>query len=351
MTPTHHPTRLRDRRAPGTPRPGRLGLATVAVLLAVGWATLGPAWLVADARRAVVAGVEVLAAPWPGSVHRAEIEALANVLLFVPVGALAALFLRRCGPVLPVALGAAGSVLVELVQSALPGRVPDVVDVAANTTGTVAGVALTAVALAALRRPGRARARRLRRGLLLLLVAAPLLVGVAGCSSSRPVAAAGPPDRVDTGTRAGGAVTVADGYVADGEELSAFADVPAVTGLDGALRTAVQDAARDATADGVDFHVSSGWRSAAYQQSLFDAAVAQYGSAEAARQWVLTPEESSHVTGDAVDIGPTDAMSWLAQHGSDYGLCQTYGNEMWHFELAVERGGQCPAPAADPTAG
>ena len=144
-------------------------------------------------------------------------------------------------------------------------------------------------------------------------------------------------------------MTVEDGWIADGEELSAFADVPAITQLDDALRTAVQDAARDANAAGVDFHVSSGWRSAAYQQSLFDAAVREHGSPEAARGHVLRPDESAHVTGDAVDIGPTDAMDWLSRHGSDVGLCQTYGNEMWHFELAVERGGECPAPAADPT--
>jgi LAS superfamily LD-carboxypeptidase LdcB len=140
---------------------------------------------------------------------------------------------------------------------------------------------------------------------------------------------------------------VADGVVADGDELSPFADVPAITGLEDDLRTAVQDAARDATADGVDFHVSSGWRSAGYQQALFDEAVAMYGSPGAARAYVLPPAESAHVTGRAVDIGPTDAMSWLTQHGADYGLCQMYANEMWHFELAVERGGQCPEQAGD----
>jgi len=343
MTTTHHPDRLRTSPAPDVARSGLLVLVGVAVLLALGLVTFGPAGFVADARRTVLAGVEALAAPWPGSVRRAQVEAVANGLLFVPVGALAALVLRRFGPVLPVALGAATSVLIELAQTALPGRVPDVVDVAANTAGTVVGVVLTTVGLAAARRPRRAGARRARRGLRTALVAAPLVVvaGVAGCSSVGP-AASGPD---------GGPVTVEDGYVADGEELSAFADVPAITNLDSALRTAVQDAARDATADGVDFHVSTGWRSAAYQQELFDAAVSEYGSPEAARVWVLRPEESSHVTGDAVDIGPTEAMYWLSRHGSDYGLCQTYGNEIWHFELAVERGGQCPAPAADPTAG
>jgi D-alanyl-D-alanine carboxypeptidase len=62
---------------------------------------------------------------------------------------------------------------------------------------------------------------------------------------------------------------------------------------------------------------------------------------------VNTPELSAHVTGDAVDIGPTDADSWLSQHGADYGLCQIYANEMWHFELATEPGGTCPAQLPD----
>ncbi|WP_222195822.1 VanZ family protein [Modestobacter italicus] len=311
--------------------PGLLVPAALVVLLAIGVVTLGPSWFVADARRAVTAGVQALAAPWPGAVHRAQVEAVANVLLFVPVGALAALALRRSGPVLPMALGAGASVLVELAQTALPGRVPDLVDVATNTTGAVLGVVLATVCLAVRR---RLRDRRPRRWVLSALVAAPLLVvGLAGCSSG------------------GGVLTAEHGHVEEGEELSAFADVPAITRLDDALRRAVQDAAREAAADGVELHVSSGWRSAAYQQSLFDAAVERYGSPEAAREWVLGPEESSHVTGDAVDIGPTDAMSWLTQHGSDHGLCQTYANEMWHFELAVEPGGQCPAAATDPAAG
>ncbi|MGY2066509.1 VanZ family protein [Blastococcus sp. SYSU DS0619] len=368
-TSTHRASRPPQASAPGSPgsrRTALLVLAAVAVLLAVGWVTLGPAGFVADARRTVMAGIDALAAPWPGTVHRAHVEAAVNALLFVPVGALAALALRRSGPALPLALGAATSVGIELAQTALPGRVPDLVDVAANTAGTVVGVAVVILCRAASRRAAvrraarrRGGARRPRRGLLSALVVTPLLVaGGTGCSSSGP--AAGPVTSASAGTvdapplsasDDGGVMTVEHGHVADGEELSAFADVPAITGLDSALRTAVQDAARDASAHGVDFHVSSGWRSAAYQQALFDAAVEQYGSPAAAREWVLRPDESSHVTGDAVDIGPTDAMSWLAQHGSDYGLCQTYGNEMWHYELAVERGGRCPAPAADPTAG
>lgn len=166
-----------------------------------------------------------------------------------------------------------------------------------------------------------------------------LLVGLTACS-------------VGAVTTAGGATSSSGGDDAvAGYSVSPFADDPAITGLDSELRTAVQDAARAAEAAGVTFYVSSGWRSETDQQELFDEAVERYGSAEAARAQVLPPEDSAHVTGDAVDIGPTDAMSWMSQHGADYGLCQTYANEMWHYELLVERGGECPRQAADASAG
>ncbi len=331
--------------APPDRRRGPLVAAAVAVLVAVACVTLGPPGAVADARRAVTALAEALAAPWPGTVQRAQVEAAANVLLFVPVGVLAALVSRRRGPVLPVVLGAGLSVLVELVQTALPGRVPDPADVAANTAGTVAGVALLAAC--------RAVGRRSRPGRLAALVAGPLvLVGVAGCSAAGPGSTpAGAPLAPATLLSGAGELTTDDGWVPDGAVLTPFDDSPAITRLDPALRTAVQDAYREATAAGVRFHVTTGWRSAAYQQSLFDAAVREHGSPAAARVQVLPADESAHVTGDAVDIGPTDAMYWLSRHGAEFGLCQTYGNEMWHYELAVGRGGECPTPVADPSAG
>lgn len=68
-----------------------------------------------------------------------------------------------------------------------------------------------------------------------------------------------------------------------------------------------------------------------------------------ASKWVHSPSLSKHVSGQAVDIGPTDADDWLIQHGSDYGLCQTYANEMWHFELATTPGGECPPQLSNPS--
>lgn len=122
---------------------------------------------------------------------------------------------------------------------------------------------------------------------------------------------------------------------------------PAIAGLDADLRAAVQAVARDAHDRDVDLWVTSGLRTPAMQQDLLDDAVRKHGSLAEARRFVATPEGSSHVTGHAVDIGPTDGADWVVRHGARYGLCQTYANEMWHFELATTPGGECPEQLAD----
>ena len=122
---------------------------------------------------------------------------------------------------------------------------------------------------------------------------------------------------------------------------------PTVANLDPGLLDAVRAAARDALDEGVHLDVTSGWRSRAHQQRLFDEAVATYGSAEEALRFVSTPDSSAHVTGDAIDIGPAEATDWLDRHGSDYGLCQVFANESWHFELATTPGGRCPEMLPD----
>jgi len=142
-----------------------------------------------------------------------------------------------------------------------------------------------------------------------------------------------------------------DGQIAEGTIVTlADDDVPAIDRLDPALRDAMRQAETDAAAEGLSFEVTSGWRSAEYQQRLLDDAIEHYASEEIARQFVATPERSSHVTGDAVDIVPIDAQFWLIEHGSRYGICQTYANERWHFELATEPGGVCPEMKADAAA-
>jgi zinc D-Ala-D-Ala carboxypeptidase len=146
-----------------------------------------------------------------------------------------------------------------------------------------------------------------------------------------------------------GALGEADGVVPDGATV--FDDeIPGVANLEPDLLDALRQAATDAADDGVEFVVESGWRSAEYQDQLLREAVSEYGSEEEAARWVATAETSAHVSGDAVDIGPSDAATWLSEHGAEYGLCQTYGNEPWHYELRPEATDQgCPPMYADPT--
>ena len=141
----------------------------------------------------------------------------------------------------------------------------------------------------------------------------------------------------------------ADGAVPDGTTVFAN-DIPGVANLDSDLLGALRRAATDAADDGVDFHVDSGWRSRAYQEHLLDEAISKYGSEAEAARWVATPNTSAHVSGDAVDIGPSRAAAWLSAHGAAYGLCRIYGNEPWHYELRPDAiAGDCPAMYADPT--
>jgi hypothetical protein len=157
----------------------------------------------------------------------------------------------------------------------------------------------------------------------------------------------------------GGAIPGGDGVTlgtADGvlpSGTTVFNDrLPGVAKLDPALLDAVRRASMDAQPEGVHIYVDSGWRSREYQAQLFRQAVSEYGSEAEAALWVATPGSSAHESGDAVDIGPSDADAWLSKHGARYGLCQIYSNEPWHFELrpgAIMRG--CPRMSVDPARG
>jgi zinc D-Ala-D-Ala carboxypeptidase len=146
-----------------------------------------------------------------------------------------------------------------------------------------------------------------------------------------------------------GALGEAGGAVPDGTTV--FDDeIPGVANLDPDLLGALRQAATVAANDGVEVFVDSGWRSPQYQEQLLHKAVSKYGSKKEAARWVATPNTSPHVSGDAVDIGHSDATAWLSEHGAEYGLCQIYSNEPWHYELrpeAIDHG--CPPMYADPT--
>jgi len=146
-----------------------------------------------------------------------------------------------------------------------------------------------------------------------------------------------------------GALGEADGAVPDGTTV--FDDeIPGVANLDPDLLAALRQASTDAADDGVEFFVDSGWRSPEYQSQLFREAISEYGSEEEAARWVATAETSAHVSGDAVDIEHFDSTEWLSEHGAEYGLCQIYSNEPWHYELRPEASDHgCPSMYADPT--
>jgi D-alanyl-D-alanine carboxypeptidase len=217
-------------------------------------------------------------------------------------------------------------------------------------------------------RPARTPTRRIRirrirvAGLLVVIAAIAAALGyqLPASSSSTAAAPIDVPRRehrgADGAVRDGvtvrhhrGALGEADGAVPDG--VTVFDDeIPGVANLDSDLLGALRQAATDAADDGVEFYVDSGWRSPEYQEQLLREAVSKYGSEEEAARWVATPNTSAHVSGDAVDIGPSGAAAWLSEHGASYGLCQIYSNEPWHYELRPEASDHgCPPIYADPT--
>lgn len=185
-----------------------------------------------------------------------------------------------------------------------------------------------------LREPARKVARPARSAIL--VVAAVALATLLGSLGLQSWAAAGSSPEDEGVVPAG--VTVFDD------------DVPAVGNLDPDLRDALHLAAADAARRGITFFVNSGWRSEGYQNQLLREAVSTYGSEAEAARWVATADTSRHVSGEAIDVGHSDATKWLSRNGADYGLCQIYRNEPWHYELrpdAVDHG--CPRMYADPT--
>jgi D-alanyl-D-alanine carboxypeptidase len=202
-----------------------------------------------------------------------------------------------------------------------------------------------------------------RRNHAMLVVAIVVMsAGLFGCgplavsesttsSTSTSTAKVGNPPRVGSAEHGGQRRGLGESHGELPEGVTVFdTRYPAVTKLDPQLLAALRRAGSQAAERRISLVVESGWRSVAYQQQLLNEAVTKYGSAREAARWVATPETSAHVTGDAVDIGSTNASNWLSKHGAEYGLCQIYKNEPWHFELrpqAIYSG--CPSMYADPT--
>jgi hypothetical protein len=207
--------------------------------------------------------------------------------------------------------------------------------------------------------PPRARRRR-RIALAVVGVIAAIIVAFAVQQSLAAASAPAPPgqgtgtgEAMPSGAINGSVVAPSevDGVIRGGDQPTVFdVDRVAVSKLDPALLAALQRAATDAADSGVTFLVNSGWRSPVLQDRMLQDAIAHYGSEAEAARWVASSATSAHVSGDAVDIGPLPTLDWLAQHGADYGLCQIYANESWHYELRPDAASQgCPQMYNDPT--
>ena len=199
-------------------------------------------------------------------------------------------------------------------------------------------------------------ATRRNRWLLVVGLIVVTTVITMALASRMPKSASSPPESLidtppgdDQRAERKGARGEADGALPDG--VTVFDDeYPAVAKLNLDLLGALREAARDAAGDIVKLYINSGWRSPERQNQLLREAVSKYGSVKEAARWVATAATSPHRSGDAVDIGRSDATAWLSEHGAQYGLCQIYRNEPWHYELrtnAIKHG--CPRMYANPT--
>ena len=134
------------------------GAARTPSMLLLGWAIAAYACMLAYASLAPFVGWQIPQAytivEWPR--YLTLFDVLINILAYTPLGCLVALTAERRGPaegptrwwrtLLQVAaIGFVLSLLLELAQAFLPGRVSSPVDLVANTIGAVAGAAFSMV--------------------------------------------------------------------------------------------------------------------------------------------------------------------------------------------------------------
>ena len=105
--------------------------------------------------------------------------------------------------------------------------------------------------------------------------------------------------------------------------------------LDPRLAAAVNELI--AAADG-RLQVASGARSTAEQTRLWQEALARYGSAEAADDWVAPPGHSMHERGLAVDLSGDLSLAEQLIDRLSLPLWRPLAHEPWHFEVIGSRG-------------
>lgn len=157
----HRGTSARDAKPP-LRRLGIVGLAITAPLALL--LTLWPTHLLMRAKPQVVRGIEWFhdrdLFEW---IYWTRLEVLANVAMLVPIALLLTFVLGARRWWIAVALCAAASLGVELVQYSMPGRVASVLDVVANSLGALIGALLAAVIEVVVVRARRSSTRRSSR--------------------------------------------------------------------------------------------------------------------------------------------------------------------------------------------
>ncbi|MFB7874760.1 M15 family metallopeptidase [Nocardia sp. NPDC056064] len=156
-------------------------------------------------------------------------------------------------------------------------------------------------------------------------------------------------DRILVTTMAAAVVTALGAGLADAQPGAREQSQSAAgtEGLDPALAAAYTLAEQQAHAEGVPLSITSGYRTPEQQEQLWQDGLATYGDPAEARRWVLPPAESTHVSGHAIDVGPQTGAHWLETNGNRWGLCRTFDNEWWHFELVTVPGTACPPTVPD----
>jgi glycopeptide antibiotics resistance protein len=144
-----------------------LSLLTGGYLVFVAWLTLTPQPIDAEDQELIARALDALhRRGYAESIDYDRLEFLANIALFVPVG-MFLLLLFGAGGWWVAALGSVGAtLLIEGLQTQIPGRVPDERDLVANTLGALIGIAIALVLTlpATLRRRRRRELRRRTTG-------------------------------------------------------------------------------------------------------------------------------------------------------------------------------------------
>jgi len=130
------------------------------------------------------------------------------------------------------------------------------------------------------------------------------------------------------------------------------------TGLnpDYAARVAAMVQAADQELGPQALRITSAYRSPELQATLYQNALAKYGSEQAARKWVAPPGKSKHNSGMAVDFANAQGSllrdpnsreaQWIKANAGRFGLDVPMSWEPWQVELSGSRGGAAPAQGA-----